>query len=74
MDAEDGRRSIRRSYTPAEMRELTSEALAGSPATFEIQVAPFWLRQVIDIRYRSCDYEGRRVGRLQAVEDPCPGW
>jgi SAM-dependent methyltransferase len=73
MDAEDGRRSLRRSYTPAEMQELTAEALAGSPATFEIRVAPFWLRQVIDIRYRPCEYEGLRAPSRQAVEDPCLG-
>ena len=72
MDAEDGRRSIRRSYTPGELRELTSEALAGSPATFEIRVGPLWLRQVIDIRYRPCEYHGPRARPLHAAGNPCP--
>jgi SAM-dependent methyltransferase len=74
MDAEDGRRSIRRSYTAAEMRAMTEEALAGSPATFKIRVAPLWFRQVIDIRYRPWEYEGLRSAPLHAVEDACPGW
>jgi len=51
IDAEDGRRSIRRSYTPAELREIAATALAGSQATFRLSVAPFYIRQVLDISY-----------------------
>jgi SAM-dependent methyltransferase len=51
IDAEDGRRSIRRSYTPSELRTITTVALAGSRATFRASVAPLFIRQVIDISY-----------------------
>jgi SAM-dependent methyltransferase len=49
---EDGRRSIRRSYTPAELRAIAAAALAGTPAKFQLSVAPFYVRQVVDITYR----------------------
>jgi hypothetical protein len=51
INAEDGRRSIRRAYTPEELRQLAATALAGSGATFHLSVAPFYLRQVLDISY-----------------------
>ena len=51
IDAEDGQRSIRRSYTPAELRTIASSALAGAAGTFSQFVAPFYVRQVIDISY-----------------------
>ncbi len=51
IDAEDGRRSIRRSYTPAELREIAAAALAGSTGTYRSSVAPFYMRQVVDISY-----------------------
>lgn len=51
IDAEDGRRSIRRSYTPSELRSITTVALAGSTATFRSSVAPLFIRQVVDISY-----------------------
>jgi 2-polyprenyl-3-methyl-5-hydroxy-6-metoxy-1,4-benzoquinol methylase len=47
----DGQRSIRRSYTPAELRRIAASALAGSGSTFRQSVAPFYSRQVIDIFY-----------------------
>ena len=47
----DGQRSIRRSYTPAELRRIAASALAGSGATFRQSVALFYSRQVIDISY-----------------------
>ncbi len=49
--AEDGQRSIRRSYTPGELRRITAEALAGTAATFRLSVAPFYIRQIVDISY-----------------------
>lgn len=73
-DAEDGRHSIRGSYTPAEMHKLASEARAGSPAIFELRVVPLWFHQVLDIRFRPCEYEALRMAPLRPVEDPCPGW
>jgi SAM-dependent methyltransferase len=51
IDAEDGQRSIQQSYTPDEFRKLTSLALAGTRGSFRLSVAPFNLRQVIDISY-----------------------
>ena len=51
IDAEDGQRSIRRSFTPVELRELTSSALAGTAGTFRLSVAPLHARQVMDICY-----------------------
>ncbi len=48
----DGRQSIRRAYTPAELRSLTERALAGTGATFDQWVSPINARQIIDITYR----------------------
>ena len=53
VDAEDGRRSIRRAYTPAELREITAAALHGSDARFQLSVSPLRFRQVVDISYGS---------------------
>jgi SAM-dependent methyltransferase len=52
IDAEDGQRSIRRAYTPDELRSLTSLALAGTAGSFRLSVSPFRLRQVMDISYQ----------------------
>jgi SAM-dependent methyltransferase len=48
----DGAQSIRRAYTAAEFRERIETALAGTGGTFQHKVAPFWIRQIADIRYR----------------------
>jgi len=48
---EDGQRSIRRSYTPAELRGIAASALTGTAASFRHSVAPLYARQVIDISY-----------------------
>ena len=50
IDAEDGQRSIRRSYTPAELQRITASAIPDA-ARFRTFVAPFYIRQVIDISY-----------------------
>jgi 2-polyprenyl-3-methyl-5-hydroxy-6-metoxy-1,4-benzoquinol methylase len=47
----DGQKSIRRSYTPAELRRITDFALAGSGGAFQHAVAPLYARQIIDIAY-----------------------
>jgi SAM-dependent methyltransferase len=47
----DGSLSIRRSYTPTELREIADDALAGSGAQLRHSVAPFYVRQVLDISY-----------------------
>jgi SAM-dependent methyltransferase len=49
--ARDGTTSIRRSYTPVEMRRIAATALSGSGSTFRQSVTPFHTRQVIDISY-----------------------
>ena len=51
IDAEDGQRSIRRSYTPDELYRITAFALAGTASTFRLSVTPFYVRQVVDISY-----------------------
>ena len=51
INAEDGQRSIRRSYTPVELRCITATALAGTLGHFRLTVAPFYVRQVVDISY-----------------------
>jgi len=50
---EDGKTSFQRSYTAGELRQITAGALDGSSATFQQSVGPFWLRQVMDISYKS---------------------
>jgi SAM-dependent methyltransferase len=49
--ARDGITSIRRSYTPVELRRIAAEALSGSGGAFRHSVTPFYTRQVIDISY-----------------------
>ncbi len=68
IDAEDGQRSIRRSYTPSELSRITASALDGTAGRFRLSVAPFYIRQVVDISYQSqslCFVEGevRHTGR-----------
>lgn len=49
--AADGLASIRRSFTPRELRGVTLQALSGTGATFEQHVSSFFIRQTIDISY-----------------------
>ena len=51
IDAEDGCRSIRRSYTPAELGRIVKQALANTAGRYRHTVAPLYTRQVIDISY-----------------------
>lgn len=48
---QDGVASIRRAYTPEEMRGLVVQGLAGTDAIFRQWVSPICAKQVIDIRY-----------------------
>jgi SAM-dependent methyltransferase len=68
IDAQDGRRSIQRSYTPVELRDLTATALTGSRGTFHLSVAPFYLRQVVDISYGSLEAGTQVQSRVFAEE------
>jgi SAM-dependent methyltransferase len=51
LNAEDGVTSIRRAYTPREMRCAVDAALDGSGAKVRHTVAPFYIRQVVDISW-----------------------
>jgi len=59
INAEDGCRSIRRSYTPVELEQIVKHALAGTAGRYRHTVAPFYARQVIDISYAAA--YGRQV-------------
>jgi SAM-dependent methyltransferase len=61
VNAHDGRRSIHRAYTPAELGAMVTQALEGSRATFRHTVAPLYMRQIVDITY---ELHGRRVTQL----------
>jgi len=50
--AADGRQSVRRSYTPEELRLVIERALEGSNAHFEHRVTPIRSRQIVDISWR----------------------
>ncbi len=51
INASDGMTSIKRSYTPAELRRMVDEAVRGTDATVVHTVAPFYIRQVIEISW-----------------------
>lgn len=49
--AQDGRQSIRRSFTGPELHALVERAIAGTDATFEHSVSSVYTRQFIDVRW-----------------------
>jgi len=51
VNASDGQVSIRRAYTSAELKSLVEHALVGTRATFTHSVAPFQIRQLVDISF-----------------------
>lgn len=51
INAADGVTSIKRSYTPRELRGLVDEALKGTNARIRHTVAPFYTRQIIDVTF-----------------------
>jgi SAM-dependent methyltransferase len=66
IDIEDGMRSIRRAYTATELRRITATALAGTSSTFRLSVAPFYVRQVVDISYAHAGWtETKNPARLR---------
>ena len=71
IDVADGKRSIRRSYTPHELRELANTALAGSEAKFRHSVAPLFVRQVLDISYGGRESADQPMGEVFAEEGEC---
>ncbi len=55
INAADGMTSVRRAYTPKELRNLVDQALQGTEARIEHTVAPFYTRQIVDISFGSED-------------------
>jgi 2-polyprenyl-3-methyl-5-hydroxy-6-metoxy-1,4-benzoquinol methylase len=51
INAADGITSIKRAYTPKELRAMVEEAVKGSNARIAHTVAPFYIRQVVDISW-----------------------
>ena len=51
VNSHDGRQSIRRAYTPAELAAIVAEALKGGRGVFRHTVAPLYMRQIVDITY-----------------------
>jgi hypothetical protein len=49
--ASDGKTSIRRAYTVAELRALVERTLQGTDATFRHHVAALNIRRIVDITY-----------------------
>lgn len=49
--ATDGILSIRRSWTPSELRALVQHAVAERPSQWRHAVAPFWIRQMVEIKW-----------------------
>jgi SAM-dependent methyltransferase len=71
IDAQDGKRSIRRSYTRAELSGITAAALEGSTARFRSSATPFWIRQVVDISYGAVVSDAQPRIQVMAEEDQC---
>jgi len=51
VNVEDGLRSIERAFTPKELADIIRESLNECGGTFRHSVAPFFIRQIVDIRY-----------------------
>jgi 2-polyprenyl-3-methyl-5-hydroxy-6-metoxy-1,4-benzoquinol methylase len=49
----DGAQSIRRAFTPTELRAIVAGALQGTTATFDHSVAIACIRQTVDITFRT---------------------
>ena len=51
INVEDGLRSFERAFTPEELAKITRESLRECGGTYRQTVAPFFIRQIVDIRY-----------------------
>jgi SAM-dependent methyltransferase len=51
INAADGLTSVKRAYTPRELRALVDQAVKGSNARIVHTVAPFYVRQMVDITW-----------------------
>jgi 2-polyprenyl-3-methyl-5-hydroxy-6-metoxy-1,4-benzoquinol methylase len=52
INSADGITSIKRAYTPRELRSIAEEAVKGTNARVHQSVAPFYTRQIIDIDFQ----------------------
>jgi SAM-dependent methyltransferase len=52
INSADGITSIKRAYTPRELRSMVEEGLKGTNARFAHTVAPFYIRQIIDVEFK----------------------
>jgi hypothetical protein len=51
INAADGATSIKRAYTPRELRSMVDQALKGTNVRVVHTVAPFYIRQIIDVTF-----------------------
>jgi 2-polyprenyl-3-methyl-5-hydroxy-6-metoxy-1,4-benzoquinol methylase len=51
INSADGITSIKRSYTPKELRKIVEEAVKGTGARIVHTVAPFYIRQIVEISW-----------------------
>jgi 2-polyprenyl-3-methyl-5-hydroxy-6-metoxy-1,4-benzoquinol methylase len=51
INVQDGIRSLKRAFTPEEMRRIVMDGLAGTEGQFRHVVTPFYTRQIVDISY-----------------------
>ena len=51
INVEDGLRSLERAFTPKELADITRQSLDQCGGTFQQTVAPFLIRQIVDISY-----------------------
>jgi 2-polyprenyl-3-methyl-5-hydroxy-6-metoxy-1,4-benzoquinol methylase len=51
LNAHDGVLSLRRSYTPLELRSIVDKALEGSTGKVQHRVSPLYIRQIVDISW-----------------------
>jgi 2-polyprenyl-3-methyl-5-hydroxy-6-metoxy-1,4-benzoquinol methylase len=52
INAADGMTSVKRAYTPRELRGIVDEAVKGTDARISHTVAPFYVRQIVDIEFK----------------------
>jgi 2-polyprenyl-3-methyl-5-hydroxy-6-metoxy-1,4-benzoquinol methylase len=52
INSADGITSIKRAYTPRELRSIVEEAVKGTNAHIDHTVAPFYIRQIIDLEFK----------------------
>ena len=63
----DGRQSVRRAYTPPELKTLVETAVEGTEATVDQWVSPIYARQLVEINWPSSLLaEGRKPKKLKA--------